>query len=587
MRLKMIQEASRWRRLRWAWGLGIAVCTLAAGARIRPASVNSYEGQARRGGSSLFLSWLPWHKPVLDKQGKLLAWYEPGKNLGYDKVLRLVWNFIEYKVPNEDKTGLKVYLVNSCFNGNPVPNNEWQHHRSMLRAPYLQGNQWQHNPAMLFAAFVDSLLGWYPYSGDEKAVNVVGQMLDYQLAHGTTPADWNWASVPFATSCGNDRNYGRCLQFSGVPWSFYGGIMPDKVGELGAAYVLYYEMTGEKKYLDAALKCAQALAKHIRPGDADHTPWPLRVDGRTGKVIYDEEYGGMEVAPVRLFDELIRLHAGDVASFQRARNIAWKWILRYPMRDDKWGGYFEDVGYGPAHENQTVPTMTARYILNRDNPATVDPNWRNDVRHIINWTREKFGVGPYFGAWGINEQTGCCSPVGLGSDTSRWGAINAMYYEKTGDVQARKDAFRSLNYATYFAASDGKASCCGNLFGGNQYWFSDGYADYSRHFSWAMCAIPAFAPKGENHLLCSSSVVQKVSYKERNVSYRTFDQTASEVLRLHFRPARVTSGGKPLPKRKVLERGATGYSVLPLGSGDYVVRVQHTNSREVNVEGKQ
>src|SRR5207247_11071820 len=69
------------------------------------------------------------------------------------------------------------------------------------------------------------------------------------------------------------------------------------------------------------------------------------------------------------------------------------------------------------------------------------------------------------------------SDLGLASDTSRWGGINAMYYEKTGDAQAREDAFRSLNYATYFAASDGKISCCGQGFGG-QYWFDDGYGDY-------------------------------------------------------------------------------------------------------------
>src|SRR3954447_3953470 len=29
---------------------------------------------------------LPWHPAVTDAQGKLLAWYQPEKNLGYDKV---------------------------------------------------------------------------------------------------------------------------------------------------------------------------------------------------------------------------------------------------------------------------------------------------------------------------------------------------------------------------------------------------------------------------------------------------------------------------------------------------------------------
>src|SRR5215470_838360 len=62
-------------------------------------------------------SELPWHDAVLDADGKLLAWYHPEKNLGYDKVLHLAWDFIEHKVPNDPKSGLKVYLVNAVFDG--------------------------------------------------------------------------------------------------------------------------------------------------------------------------------------------------------------------------------------------------------------------------------------------------------------------------------------------------------------------------------------------------------------------------------------------------------------------------------------
>lgn len=36
-------------------------------------------------------SGLPWHEAVLDPQGRLLAWYHPEKNLGYDKFHRLDW----------------------------------------------------------------------------------------------------------------------------------------------------------------------------------------------------------------------------------------------------------------------------------------------------------------------------------------------------------------------------------------------------------------------------------------------------------------------------------------------------------------
>ena len=121
---------------------------------------------------------LPYHSPVLDRQGKLLAWYEPGKNLGYDRVLRLGWDFIEHKVPvdTRTKTGLKIYLINSVFDDNT-----------------LQGVYWQHNPAMVYAAFVDGLVAWYPYSGDEEAIAAVRETglppATVQMIYNLAPED--------------------------------------------------------------------------------------------------------------------------------------------------------------------------------------------------------------------------------------------------------------------------------------------------------------------------------------------------------------------------------------------------------------
>ena len=521
---------------------------------------------------------LPWHPVVLDAQGRLLAWHEPDKNLGYDQVLRLGWDFIEHKVPADTrhKTGLKIYLINSVFDDDT-----------------LQGSNWQHNPAMVFGSFVDSLAAWYPYSGDEEAIPAVREMLDYELAHGTTPGDWEWPGVPFATSCGDDREYGRCVQ--NMPREFFGGIETDKLGELGNGYVLFYEMTGDRKYLDAAQHCADALAHHVRPGDANHTPWPFRVDAHAGETLDGEEYGGIIASPLRLFDELIRLQAGDTAAYEKARNLAWEWLLNQPLSvrspaSDRWSGYFEDVAKNQENVNQAAPTYTAYYILSRPDPAAVDKAWSNHVGHLIDWVRRRLGRGPFFGAWAIDEQgpppdyMGCCSRAGLGSDTSRWAAINAMYYEKTGDAQARENAFRSLNYATYFALSDGRISCCGQGFGG-QFWFSDGYSDYLRHFVWAMGAIPEFAPKGQDHILRSSSVVQKVTYGASNITYRTFDNASSEVLRLRFKPVSVTAGGTRLRERDDLTE--EGFVLQPLPGEDYVLRVHHTSAGEISIRSRQ
>jgi hypothetical protein len=545
---------------------------------------------------------LPWHKAVLDSKGLLLAWYYPEKCLGYDQFLRLDWNFLENKVPIDPQTGLKVYLIYAIFHGN-----------TLQGYPALN---WQHNPAGLYAHLMDMLVRWYPYSGDEQAKALLREMLDYQLEHGTTPIDWNWAGVPFATSCDGDKNYGRCLQ--DMPREFYGGIEPDKVGELGLAYVFFYEMTGDRRYLDAGLRCAEALAKHVRPGDATHTPWPFRVDGRTGIVLDGEEYGGMVVGPVRLFDELIRLEIGDVTFFKRARELAWKWVLNNPLNKDsaawdRWSGYYEDVPKDTENENDMDSLMTAYYILSQQDPATVDPEWRVHVGHLLDRSRALLGRGPFFGAWAIDEQLrpdggvtggseidnflrphagallgtdnrGCCSRSGLVCRTAQWGAVNAMYYKKTDDGQALENAFRSLNYATYFVDSEGKISCCGADFPG-QYWFEDGYADAGRSFTWALAAVPEFAPQGQNHLLYSSSVVQHIRYANHRVVYTTFDVAGIEELRLSFRPVKIFSGSVALKEQKDLQ--GEGYTVRPLPLADYVVWVRHNRSKQVNIEGEE
>ena len=562
---------------------------------------------------------LPWHDAVLDPQGQVLAWYRPDKSLGYDHVVRIAWDFLEHKLPPDKVTGLPLYLVASVFDG-----------KTLQADPNLQ-----HNPAGTFAHLTDAMLAWYPYSGDRDAIALVRTMLDYQLAHGTTPAGWEWPGVPLTTSCLYDKDYGGC--FRDMPMDFRSGIEPDKVGELGLSYVQFYELTGERKYLEAGIHCAMQLARHVRGGDTHHTPWPFRLDAHSGAVIGGEEYGGMTVAPVRLFDELIRLHEGDSASYQRARDLAWNWIRNNPLNRaspawDKWSGYHEDIPKDTDNVNTIVPMMTAYYILSQADPASVDPGWKEDVGYLLDRSRVLLGQGPYFGAWAINEQLrpdggmtgdpflgeqemrdmaarnpaiklpepndgeidygprvggalhgtfsrGCCSRAGLVCATAQWGAINALYYASAHDGQAREHAFRALNYATYFVESDGKINAAGGDFG--QYWFEDGYGDAGRHFMWAMGAVPDFAPIGEDHLLHSTSVVQRVTYGKEGVAYQTFDKSASEVLRLTYKPSRIESDSNLLSQQQVL--GDNSFTVKALPSGDYEVHVRHVGSTRISI----
>jgi acetyl esterase/lipase len=488
---------------------------------------------------------LPWHRAVRDSDGRLLAWYRPAANLGYDRVLRVGWRFVERRARN-------VSLRYAVFDGGS-----------------LRGVYWQHNPAFLNAAFVDSLVAWYPYSGDRRAIASVRRMLAYQLAHGTTPRGWAWPQVPFATSCAGDRTYGRCL--AGLPRRFFGGIEPDKVGLLGRGYLLFYELTGERRYLTAAINAANALAQNVRAGDARHSPWPFRVDARSGRVLDHAEFGGAIVGPIQLLDDLIELGVGNTAAYRRAQSLAWSWLVENQLETDRWSGFYEDVPYNPASRNQASPTLTALYLLR--NPDR-DSLWQQHVSTLLRYVRARFARGPFAGAWAIDEQRapgrpGCCSPVGLGSTTSRWAAANAELALRTGDDRLRDQAVRSLNYATYFVAKNGLVSCCG-VRPQNTYWFSDGYADYLRSFNWAMASLPELAPKRQNHLLGSSTVVRSVSYARNRVEYTTFSRAATEVLRLRFRPAAVAGGS---------------FTMTPAGGGDYIVRVRHDDALRIVISG--
>jgi hypothetical protein len=327
-----------------------------------------------------------------------------------------------------------------------------------------------------------------------------------------------------------------------------------------------------------------------------------------------EEYGGLVVGPVRLFDELIRIKTGDFEEYKKARDLAWNWVLQNPLNPesaawDRWSGYYEDIPRDPENVNDMDSIMTAYYILSQEDPAAVDKQWRIHVEHLIDRSRLLLGRGPFFGAWAIDEQLrpdggilagseinnalrphagaligtngrGCCSRVGLVCRSSQWGAINAMHYSKTRDGQSLENGFRSLNYATYFAQDDGKIGASAADF--NEYWFEDGYSDAGRSFIWALGAVSEFAPVGEDHLLHASSIVQKVNYSAHSVEFRTFDSAGNALLRLSFKPARITAGNSGLAEQK--EFNQDGYTIRPLPGGDYEVRIRYSGSNDVHIQ---
>lgn len=340
------------------------------------------------------------------------------------------------------------------------------------------------------------------------------------------------------------------------------------MGELGLAYLRMFEMTGDVAFRNAALACADALAKHVRVGDQSRSPWPFRVYAKSNVV--REAYSSNVVYALTLFDDLERRGMGHVDAYERAHDLALQWLLRVPLVNDAWSGYFEDVDVHPdptVNTNQYSALSVARWLMSH---RDADPLWRQHVAHLLSWTAETFGGdtpqerGSQWGATVISEQRD--DTAKMASHTARFGATMALWYEATGDAAAKEVAARSLNWATYACRDDGIVAVSQDQNEG--WWFSDGYGDYIRHFLVAMAAVPDWAPRREDHLLRSTSVVTHIDYSPARVSWTTFDNEASETPASDVPPherSRVRRGdGDPRePRCRRVRRTATKFRWVP------------------------
>jgi len=503
------------------------------------------------------------HPVQLDPQGKLLPWPMPD-NTGYSYSSHVL---TQWTILWDQYNRQRLHYFYCCFDYDRTtfelaPDPHWANSTGYLRA-MLQG-------------FVERL---YPYTGDPRTVAFLERFVDYELDNGLTPEGYAWPRVPYASANPGAKRY--------TGWSQLGEdyVEPHVVGADGYGYLRLYEMTGNTKCLRAAIRCADALVKNYKPGDENNSPWPVRVWARDGKAEGRPmgPYSANVSEPIMLFDELMRLGQGDIASYAQVRAGAWEWFQKYPLANNVWVGYFEDTIPSMGNMNQVIPLEFARYVLLHPEK---DPQWREHARQLIEWvkTTPKWPKYIVHGALVTNEQGNginfCCNEPNqcCDSHTSRLAAVEALYFAKTGDVAYREAAFRSYNWVTYF---QGLSLDAHTPFAA-QWWFTDEYADGPRRMMDAFWAVPEWAPADESHLLGSSSVVTKITYGKGSVTYSTFDPQSSDVLRLDFVPEIITADGKPLSRRKDLDQ--PGFS---FDDATRVLRIRHDDARDIDIQGKE
>ena len=510
----------------------------------------------------------------------ILPWYstDPGKS--FDYVIDKVWNF--WNSMRSDKNGLPYYMNHQV----------WRDDFNDRRG--IGGDQFQ--------MALSSWSLFYAYTGNETVKEEMKFIADYYITHSLSPADAAWPDIPYPYNT---------LIYSGI----YDGDMiigrgytqPDKAGSLGLELIKLYKMTStttypnitDKIYLETAVKIANTLAIHVVKGDEEFSPLPFKVSaitGETGRLLNNSgdgkasqlsSYTSNWSGTLELFLDLIKLKAGDTENYKKAFDTILEWMKNYPLKNNRWGPFFEDV---PGWSDTQINAVTfAQFMMNHQEYF---PEWKQEVKGIFSWVYETLGNREWekYGVVVVNEQTAYRVPGN--SHTSRQGSAELQYSALSGDQSYVTNAIRQLFWATYMVDDDGK-----NCYPRDEIWMTDGYGDYVRHYLRAMAWWPELAPSDQIHLLSSTSVIQVVEYPQNlnkfrmhektvnkddmiMIRYRTFDTISTEIIKLPVKPGKVLIGETSIPEAD--RNDSDCWSWKPMKNGG-LLTVRHRSGNNVSV----
>jgi hypothetical protein len=339
-------------------------------------------------------------------------------------------------------------------------------------------------PSMQNGMGIISYLKYYAWSGKKnpKIIEVARYMGDYLVKESLTPGTGKYPR--FTRSTGIREKFPQppdCGTQADQPYE----IEPDKGGIAGYALVLLYEQTEDRKYLDQALENARVLAANMTTGNGHQSPWPFRVDYRTG------EFRGPVSANMsfnlRLFDKLVE---HGYAEFGEPRRKLWTWIKNYQIPNLKdgslWVQFFEDHAE-PDNRKAWSPLNLARYLIEKK--EALDPGWQPDAKALIDFSIRNF-TSIRSGVPVCGEQTYDRNP--WGGVLSTYGAVLAMYCAATGSDEYKALAYQALNYALYAINDDG----CpreNSLQKGRGGWQEDAHTDKIHNYIDAITAFPEWA----------------------------------------------------------------------------------------------
>ncbi len=399
------------------------------------------------------------HKALFDARGELLPW------TSWQAALELEMRF--YRQCPVDH-GFPLFISESFLDGNWVPYSD--------RTDII--------PAMQNGMGIISYLKYREYRGrhDPWFLDTARLMGDYLTDVAVTPDSGAYprfsrstaqrAQIPHAPDCGcqGDRPF---------------EIEPDKGGIAGYAMTLLFNATGERRYRAQALHIARVLAANQVGGDATHSPWPFRVDFRSGEA--RGPVSGNMVYILRLFDELALLGEQE---FVRPRAALWDWIKRYQIPSAAEDGalfaqFFEDHET-PTNRSAWAPLNLARYLLERG--ESIDPDWREDAASLIAFVRAQF-THREFGVTVCHEQDE--DPDAWGGVNATYGAVLALHAKLTDSEALAREARQALNFTLYSIDAQGRPRDL-HRHGAPGGWQEDAHTDVIHNFVDALRTFPSW-----------------------------------------------------------------------------------------------
>jgi len=385
----------------WKSAMTVAPVKRDAAGQLLP--LQSYDETIRRGMSFILDDHLKWFKAVdtlLDENGQA----------------QMPW----------------VYYSNLQHNGAPFPDSV---------------DRFVSYPAFHHALMIRTLLGYWQYAGDERALKEAVKVADWNIAH-STPADWAYGSFPYSTF--EEKKPGGFRDRT--------GLMPDKAAIMALGYLDLHEVTEEARFLKAAESIARSLSQRQRP---DGT-WPFRVDPKTERVI--EEYSSSVIYAVMLFEKLDAANGND--HYKANRDLTWNWLLSGPIKTKDFRGFYEDIPDTKSNRTNYDCLDTIRYLLaNR-----TDENGYLEMAKDLNaWIERVFldKIAGFEPAEGIREQLAC--NVVMGIHSLNWASMLMQLAEATGDEAMQQRAIQTANYITYYLQPDNRIVVG---FEYHQWWYS-------------------------------------------------------------------------------------------------------------------